>query len=170
MSIKIEGGDGSAENVIKAGASNELLYNDKEVLLKENLDLGLLPPDLARTQKWELMFKIGQAHDSFVVRPFTVPEDGWIVNVEFEADPKYDFSSDYIKIDGYGELGVTPSQIYVGEFESFNIHTGSGSGSGSHVKYNTGCPYLVKKGQEVTANQNLSFDAVYITFAPFMSV
>ena len=47
MSIKIEGGEGSEENVIKAGASNELLYNDKEVLLKENFDLGLklLPPD-----------------------------------------------------------------------------------------------------------------------------
>ena len=35
MSIKIEGG-GAAENIIKAGASNQLLYNDKEVILKEN--------------------------------------------------------------------------------------------------------------------------------------
>ena len=56
MSIKIEGGDGTAENVIKAGTSNELLYNDKEVILKENFDLGLinLPPDLRRTQKIKL--------------------------------------------------------------------------------------------------------------------
>ena len=42
MSIKIEGG-GSAENVIKAGTSNQLFYNDKEVILKENF-LNLVYP------------------------------------------------------------------------------------------------------------------------------
>ena len=42
MSIKIEGG-GSAENVVKAGTSNQLLYNDKEILLKENF-LNLVYP------------------------------------------------------------------------------------------------------------------------------
>ena len=65
MSIKIEGGDGTAENVIKAGTSNELLYNDKEVLLKENFDLGsgLLPPDLAKTQEYLLaIFKMEISH------------------------------------------------------------------------------------------------------------
>ena len=56
MSIKVEGGDGTAENVIKAGTSNELLYNNKEVLLKENFDLNLelLSPDLTKTKEWEL--------------------------------------------------------------------------------------------------------------------
>ena len=65
MSIKIEGGDGTAENVIKAGTSNELLYNDKEVLLKENFDLdsGLLPPDLSKTQEFEL-YTIGSVPPS----------------------------------------------------------------------------------------------------------
>ena len=73
MSIKIDGGDGAIENVIKAGASNELLYNDKEVLLKENLGSGLLPPDLARTQVQILSkFDIGASAHSF----FIVPEDG----------------------------------------------------------------------------------------------
>ena len=42
MSIKIDGG-GAAENVIKAGTSNQLLYNDKEVLLKEKF-LNLVYP------------------------------------------------------------------------------------------------------------------------------
>ena len=42
MSIKIEGG-GTAENIIKAGTSNQLLYNDKEVILKENF-LNLVYP------------------------------------------------------------------------------------------------------------------------------
>ena len=42
MSIKIEGG-GSKENVIKSGTSNQLLYNDKEVILKENF-LNLVYP------------------------------------------------------------------------------------------------------------------------------
>ena len=42
MSIKIEGG-GAAENIIKAGTSNQLLYNDKEVILKENF-LNLVYP------------------------------------------------------------------------------------------------------------------------------
>lgn len=41
MSIKI--GGGAAENVIKAGTSNQLLYNDKEVILKENF-LNLVYP------------------------------------------------------------------------------------------------------------------------------
>ena len=41
MSIKIEGG--AAENIIKAGTSNQLLYNDKEVILKENF-LNLVYP------------------------------------------------------------------------------------------------------------------------------
>ena len=43
MSIKIEGGEGAAENIIKAGTSNQLLYNDKEVILKENF-LNLVYP------------------------------------------------------------------------------------------------------------------------------
>ena len=43
MSIKIEGGGGAAENIIKAGTSNQLLYNDKEVILKENF-LNLVYP------------------------------------------------------------------------------------------------------------------------------
>ena len=42
MSIKIEGG-GAAENIIKAGTSNQLLYNDKEVIFKENF-LNLVYP------------------------------------------------------------------------------------------------------------------------------
>ena len=42
MSIKI-GGGGAAENIIKAGTSNQLLYNDKEVILKENF-LNLVYP------------------------------------------------------------------------------------------------------------------------------
>ena len=42
MSIRIEGG-GAAENIIKAGTSNQLLYNDKEVILKENF-LNLVYP------------------------------------------------------------------------------------------------------------------------------
>ena len=100
MSIKIEGGDGTAENVIKAGTSNELLYNDKEVLLKENL--GLLPPDLSKTQKYEL---VEVQNGALVSRPFIVPEDGWIIKVDF-LQP----ATDYIKIDGFGEMGITPCQ------------------------------------------------------------
>ena len=35
MSIKIDGG--AAENIIKAGTSNQLLYNDEEIFLKKDL-------------------------------------------------------------------------------------------------------------------------------------
>ena len=40
---KNRGGGGAAENIIKAGTSNQLLYNDKEVILKENF-LNLVYP------------------------------------------------------------------------------------------------------------------------------
>ena len=164
MSIKIEGGEGTEENVIKSGASNELLYNDKEVLLKENfdLDLKLLPPDLTKTQEWKLKTNKNS-------NPFIVPEDGWIVKVEFMAVSNYKLSSDYIKIDDFGELGVTPSQIFLGKFENYNIN-GGGTGDRSNVTYNSNCPYLVKEGQLVESSENTDISDVTVTFAPCMSV
>ena len=160
MSIKIEGGEGTEENVIKAGASNELLYNDKEVLLKENfdLDLELLPPDLSKTQEWTL---IDLTADEVNVNPFTVPEDGWIVKVTFSNKAK----SDFIKIDGFGELGITPSQHYID-----NFITEIGGDGTEPIVYNSNCPYLVKEGQLVEPSENRDIGAVVITFAPCMSV
>ena len=133
MSIKIEGG-GAAENVIKAGTPNELLYNDKEVLLKENL--GLLPPDLSKTQKYEL---VEVQNGALVSRPFIVPEDGWIIKVDF-LQP----ATDYIKIDGLGGLEITPSQELL-----FWNKIGDGSVK-PVITHNINCPYPVKKGQEIT--------------------
>ena len=161
MSIKIEGGDGSAENVIKAGASNELLYNDKEVLLKENLGSGLLQPDLARTQEWSLVVtKIDEFdHNEYYSNPFTVPEDGWIVNVVYMAKTSTEsFTSITIKIDGYGELGVTPSQIFLG------IYSRLDGNANVFIVSNSNCPYPVKKGQVIEAD--LIYNDTIITFAP----
>ena len=164
MSIKIEGGDGTAENVIKAGASNELLYNDKEVLLKENFDLGLglLPPDLEKTQEWTLK---DLTTDESNVNPFTVPKDGWIVKVEFVSSSWRRRYSDFIKIDGFGELGITPSQHYIDNF----ITEIRGDGT-KPIVYNLNCPYLVKEGQLVEPSENRDNNIVIITFAPCMSV
>ena len=155
MSIKIEGGDGTAENVIKAGTSNELLYNDKEVLLKENL--GLLPPDLSKTQKYEL---IEVQNGVLVSRPFIVPEDGWIIKVDF-IQP----ATDYIKIDGLGGMGITPCQELLCWVENEN---GNGL-SKPVVTHNINCPYPVKKGQEITHGE-VEVPYTYIKFAPCMSV
>ena len=153
MSIKIEGGDGTAENVIKAGTSNELLYNDKEVLLKENL--GLLPPDLSKTQKYEL---VEVQNGTIISRPFIVPEDGWIIKVDF-LEP----ATDYIKIDGLGGLGITPSQELL-------LWDEIGNGQVKPiVTHNINCPYPVKKGQEITHGE-IEFPHIYIKFAPCMSV
>ena len=153
MSIKIEGGDGTAENVIKAGTSNELLYNDKEVLLKENL--GLLPPDLSKTQKYEL---VEVQNGTIISRPFIVPEDGWIIKVDF-LEP----GTDYIKIDGLGGLGITPSQELL-------LWDEIGNGQVKPiVTHNINCPYPVKKGQEITHGE-IEFPHIYIKFAPCMSV
>ena len=155
MSIKIEGGDGTEENVIKAGASNELLYNDKEVLLKENfdLDLELLPPDLTKTNEYTLSrFDIDEAVT--IHNPFTVPEDGWIVKVAFSDEAV----SDFIKIDGFGEIGITPGQYYIGNFESYFDYR-------PVAIYNLNCPYPVKKGQVVEVVEDEKND-VTITFAP----
>ena len=149
MSIKIEGG-GTAENVIKAGTSNELLYNDKEVLLKENF--GLLPPDLSKTQKWELV--IAKQNVGLLINPFIVPEDGWIIKVDF-LNPE----DDYIKIDGFGGTRITPSQKLIGWVSS----------SIPHILSNLNCPYPVKKGQVIEAYK-IDQPGTYITFAPCMSV
>ena len=153
MSIKIEGGEGTEENVIKAGASNELLYNDKEVLLKENfdLDLELLPPDLTKTQEWTLM---DLTADEVNVNPFTVPEDGWIVKVTFSNKSV----SAFIKIDGFGEIGITPGQYFIGNFDGFLGYSPVGI-------YNLNCPYPVKKGQVVEVVEDEK-NNVTITFAP----
>ena len=152
MSIKIEGGDGTAENVIKAGASNELLYNDKEVLLKEGLDLDLLP-DLTKTQEWKLS-RFDFDEGVTIHNPFTVPKDGWIVKVGFS----YKEVRAFIKIDGFGEVGITPSQETLGTFESAFARR-------AITIFNLNCPYPVKKGQVVEAVEDEKND-VTITFAP----
>ena len=164
MSIKIDGGDGAIENVIKAGASNELLYNDKEVLLKENLGSGLLPPDLARTQVQILSkFDIGASAHSF----FIVPEDGWIVKVgafDSVGSSKILKCDYFVSIDGITEAGITPGQYFIGEFSN------SGSTVGIPVGIcNVNCPYPVKKGQTISHPPLSSIHligTVSITFAP----
>ena len=160
MSIKIEGGDGTAENVIKAGTSNELLYNDKEVLLKENFDLGLdlsLLPDLTKAQEFELWSKFidGEFIENI---SFTVPKDGWIVKAEFSS-----YLSNYIKIDGFGDVGMTPSQQYI------DIFYQSGASQSSITIYDLNCPYPVKKGQVIsttTSDRRPDFFNATVTFAP----
>ena len=153
MSIKIEGGDGTAENVIKAGTSNELLYNDKEVLLKENF--GLLPPDLTKAEVFELVDY--EQNLGFIIKPFTVPEDGWIIKVSFISP-----ADDYIKIDGHGGVRITPSQ----ELLFWSV---SDNGNNPCVIHNINCPYSVKKGQVIEA-YNVQQPGSYTTFAPCMSV
>ena len=157
MSIKIEGGDGTAENVIKAGTSNELLYNDKEVLLKEGLDLSLLP-DLKKAED----FKLATWDDNGKVwfsNSFTIPEDGWIIKVDFPN--RYD--SYFINIDGFGALRMTPSQEKVGIFKIISI---DGSNGFRYITIrNLNCPYPVKKGQ-VVKGVNEGHAATTITFAP----
>ena len=90
--------------------------------------------------------------------PFTVPEDGWIVKVTFSDKAARTF----IKIDGFGEVGITPGQYYIGDFEAFPEDLPVGI-------YNLNCPYPVKKGQVVEANE-FKRDTVTITFAPNKSV
>ena len=157
MSIKIEGGYGTAENVIKAGTSNELLYNDKEVLLKEGLDLSLLP-DLKKAE--ELKLATWDDNDKiWISNPFTVPEDGWIVKLDFRS--RYD--SYFIKIDGFGALRMTPSQERVGVFKVISID--GSNGFRAITIRNLNCPYPVKKGQVVEGvSEGLGYTT--ITFAP----
>ena len=145
---------GAAENVIKAGTSNELLYNDKEVLLKENF--GLLPPDLTKAEKFELV----TYEQSLIINPFIVPEDGWIIRVEF-----LNTKTDYIKIDGLGGVRITPCQELL--FWSYDV--GDNSSSQPVVIHNINCPYPVKKGQEITHGE-IEVPHIYIKFAPCMSV
>ena len=157
MSIKIEGGDGTAENVIKAGTSNELLYNDKEVLLKEGLDLSLLP-DLKKAEELRLA-TWDDNNEIWISKPFIVPEDGWIVKVDFPSR----YQNDFIKIDGFGALRMTPSQEKLGVFETYGI---DGSRGYRYITiHNLNCPYPVKKGQ-VVEGWSSGFATTTITFAP----
>ena len=158
MSIKIEGGDGTAENVIKAGTSNELLYNDKEVLLKEGLDLSLLP-DLKKAE--ELKLATWDDNDKiWISNPFTVPEDGWIIKVDFPDR----YNSYFIKIDGFGAPRMTPSQEKIGIFKTFDI---DGSNGFRYITIrNLNCPYPVKKGQVVEKASGGLMQTTTITFAP----
>ena len=174
MSIKIEGGDGTAENVIKAGTSNELLYNDKEVLLKEGfvgLDLSLLPPDLKKAEEWKLA--TWDDNDKiWINKPFTVPEDGWIVGVDLKYRWNYDEVTDsyFINIDGIGALEMTPGQYYI---DSEFLRADSYTEHKPVVIYNLNCPYPVKKGQVISSGKQLDTNNKYnviVTFAPCMSV
>ena len=172
MSIKIEGGDGTAENVIKAGTSNELLYNDKEVLLKEglDLDLGLLPPDLKKAEEWEV---VGNYIGTPIHNSIFVPEDGWIV--KFDLNYGYGNSDEvtdsyFIDIDKIGVRdGMTPGQYYIGNFVDYVDDV-----SKAVVIHNLNCPYPVKKGQVISWTKSLSNITrkykVIVTFAPCMSV
>ena len=170
MSIKIEGGDGTAENVIKAGTSNELLYNDKEVLLKEglDLDLGLLPPDLKKAEEWEV---VGNDHGSPLHNSIFVPEDGWIVKFDLKYSNSNEAADSYfIDIDRIGVRdGMTPGQYYIGNFVDYVDGV-----SKAVVIHNLNCPYPVKKGQEISWTKNLSNITrkyrVIVTLAPCMSV
>ena len=169
MSIKIEGGDGTAENVIKAGTSNELLYNDKEVLLKENFDLGLdlslLPPDLKKAEEWEV---VGNDHGTPLHNSIFVPEDGWIVKFDLKYSNSNEAADSYfIDIDRIGVRdGMTPGQYYIGhDFLNADEH--------SFVAIrNLNCPYPVKKGQVISSGKQLDTNKynVTVTFAPCMSV
>ena len=170
MSIKIEGGNETAENVIKAGTSNELLYNDKEVLLKEDLDLdlGLLPPDLKKAEKWEV---VGNDHGMPIHNSIIVPEDGWIVKFDLKYSNSNEAADSYfIDIDRIGVRdGMTPGQYYIGNFVDYEDNV-----SKAVVIHNLNCPYPVKKGQQIAWTKNLSNVTmkykVIVTFAPCMSV
>ena len=175
MSIKIEGNERTAENVIKDGASNELLYNDKEVLLKENfVGLGLLPPDLKKAEEWRVVVENNGAVNYNV---FTVPEDGWIVKVDlFYSNSLSEVSESYfIDLTPIGgqlgtydpEMHCTPGQYYIGSF------IGMDNERRSVAIPNLNCPYPVKKGQSVGHGKLLNFNDTYnvtVTFAPCMSV
>ena len=87
--------------------------------------------------------------DEVNVNPFTVPEDGWIVKVTFSNKAK----SAFIKIDGFGEVGITPGQYFIGEFEAFGGYPPVGV-------YNANCPYPVKKGQVVEAIEDEKNDVI----------
>ena len=151
MSIKIESGEGTKENVIKAGTSNELLYNDKEVFLKEDLGLvGLLPPDLAKVQEFKLWSEL--IDNEVIENTFTVPKDGWIVKVEFGKP-----HTNCIKIDGFGKVGMTPSQEFKGIFRR-------SENSICSIVFDSNCPYPVKKGQVIS--QSISGFDVTVRFAP----
>ena len=160
MSIKIEGGNETAENVIKAGTSNELLYNDKEVLLKEGLDLSLLP-DLKKAK--EIKLATWDDNDKiWFSNPITIPEDGWIIKVDF-PDRYY---SHFISIDGIGALRMTPSQEKLGIFKVDSI---DGSNGFRYITIrNLNCPYPVKKGQTVNEDGRAIKELITttITFAP----
>ena len=145
MSIKIEG-DGNNENVFSDSDSGMPLWN--------GVPFCLLPPDLTKAEKIELVGY--EPNVGLIIKPFTVPEDGWIIGVSF-LNPE----NDYIKIDGLGGVRITPSQEFLFWYY--------GDNNIPAVIHNINCPYLVKKGQVVEASK-VNQPGTFITFAPCMSV
>ena len=115
-----------------------------------------MPPDLSKTQEWELVNF--EQNVGLLINPFIVPEDGWIIRVHF-LNPE----TDYIKIDGLGGTRITPSQELL--FWVYNVN----NSSNPVVIHNINCPYPVKKGQVIEA-YNVHQPGNYIKFAPCMSV
>ena len=115
-----------------------------------------MPPDLSKTQGWELVTY--EKNVGLLINPFIVPEDGWIIKVNF-LNP----TNDYIKIDGLGGTRITPSQ------ELLSWVYGANNSNTPIVIHNINCPYPVKKGQVIEA-YNVHQPGTYITFAPCMSV
>ena len=73
-----------------------------------------------------------------------------------------EFADSYIKIDGIGNINVTPSQ----QVETITIE----NTSKKILFRDKHCPYPVKKGQVIIATTNFLFSPVIINFASCISV
>ena len=116
-----------------------------------------MPPDLTKIQECELAIIRGDGYGGTIheLTPFTVPEDGWIL--QFSCSAVSTFVS---KIDGLKLF--TPRQ-----FCFFRLDN---EGNYAPVVIDSlNCPYQVKKGQIISIDKYQGLLAT-IAFAPCISV
>ena len=148
-SIPANGGDAdtakTANEVANSLTFGSKTYNGSSAQTITASDLGLLPPDLTKAREQLIV------SSSSTMITFTVPSDGWILNVETFKDV-----SIFILIDGEGSMERTPCQKVDGPYTTPN-------GTG-YIRNYLNCPFPVKKGQKITSGVKQSNS--HLIFAP----
>ena len=142
---------GTADSATIANkVANSLTFGSKtyngssaQTITASDLGLGLLPPDLTKAKEITIV------DSASTILTFTVPSDGWILEVNTSKDV-----SIFILIDGEGSMEKTPCQKVDGPYTTPN-------GTG-YIRNYLNCPFPVKKGQKITsgikqANSHLIF-------------
>ena len=153
----------TANKVSKSLTFGSKIYNGSSAQTIEASDLGALTshqpfsvfcPKVSQVRGVSLVDY--NETKGYIAKPFTVPEDGWILSFKAGKDIKAN-----MKIDKYSDtLDILPRQEYLGQFHDTKSNTDK-----KVVVPSVCCPFPVKKGQVLEAYTETE-TTVKIIFAP----